>query len=223
MSLIAKASAGGSFTPVPPGTYLARCYRIVDLGTQKSEYLGTIKNLPKVMFQFEVHGEDDRGTPLVTSKGEPMSISKNFTLSLAEKATLRKDLVSWRGRDFTKEELDGFEIKNVLGAWAMISVTKSVGTNGKEYTNIASISSVPKVLKNSLPEAFNKTSLFSIAEPDMELFGTFGDGLKAKIMSSPEWQAREGEQYARSEHQSGAERQARAGTGFDDMDDDIPF
>jgi hypothetical protein len=71
--------------------HLARCYRVVDLGTQKSEYLGTVKHLPKVMLQFEVHGEDEAGKPIVTAKNEPMTISKNFTLSLAEKATLRKD------------------------------------------------------------------------------------------------------------------------------------
>jgi hypothetical protein len=224
MSLVAKESAGGTFTPVPPGMYLARCYRIVDLGTQKSEYLGTIKELRKVMIQFEVHGEDDSGKPLVTSKGEPMTISKNFTLSLAEKATLRKDLVSWRGRDFTRQELDGFELKNVLGAWAMINVSKTLGNNGKEYTNIANINPVPKQIKAAgLPEAFNKNSIFSIEEADMELFETFSDGLKAKIKSSPEWQEREGREYARGEHASGAEREARKGIGFDDMDDDIPF
>ena len=90
MSLIAKDSGEGSFTPVPPGMHLARCYRIVDLGTQKSEYQGQTKYLQKVMIQFEVHGEDDKGKALVTNKGEPMSISKNYTLSLAEKATLRQ-------------------------------------------------------------------------------------------------------------------------------------
>jgi len=223
MSLVAKASASSTFTPVPPGTYMARCYRIVDLGTQKSTYLGKDKFLPKVMLQFEVHGEDDEGAPLVTRKGEPMTISKNFTLSLAEKATLRKDLVSWRGRDFTKDELDGFELKNVLGAWAMISVTKSVGSDGNEYTNIASVSSVPKQFKQGLPEAFNKTSIFSIAEADMELFETFSEGLRAKIMSSPEWQEREGAEYAKTVSASGATRHANKGTGFDDMENDIPF
>ena len=224
MSLVAKESAGGSFTPVPPGMYLARCYRIVDLGTQKSEYLGTVKHLPKVMIQFEVHGEDEQGKPLVTSKGEPMTISKNFTLSLAEKATLRKDLVSWRGRDFTRQELDGFELKNVLGAWAMINVSKTLGNNNKEYTNIANINPVPKQIKAAgLPEAFNKNSIFSIEEADMELFGTFSDGLKAKIMSSPEWQQREGREYEKSESQAGAARQANKAAGFEDLDDDIPF
>ena len=215
MALIAKESGGGTFTPVPPGMYLARCYRIVDLGTQKSEYLGQIKNLPKVMLQFEVHGEDDAGKPLVTAKGEPMSISKNFTLSLAEKATLRKDLQTWRGREFTQDELRGFQIDNVLGAWAMIAITKAVGNNGKEYTNIANINSVPKAMKANLPEGHNKCAAFYIESPDMDMFETFSDNLRAKIEQSPEWQAR-GNQPAKAASTS-------KGSGFDDMDDDIPF
>jgi hypothetical protein len=201
--------------------HLARCYRVVDLGTQKSEYLGQVKNLQKIMIQFEVHSEDDNGNALVTSKGEPMTISKNFTLSLAEKATLRKDLVSWRGREFTNDELNGFELKNILGAWAYLSIAKSMGNNGKEYTNIMSINPVPPALKKSgLPNGYNPTALFSLDKPDMEMFGTFSDGLKQKIMSSPEWKSRE---YEINETMSGADRQARKGSGFDDMDDDIPF
>lgn len=215
MALIAKEGES-SFTPVPPGMHLARCYRVVDLGTQKSEYLGTVKHLKKVMLQFEVHGEDEAGKPILTAKGEPMTISKNFTLSLAEKATLRKDLQTWRGREFTQEELRGFELKNVLGAWAMISVIKTTGNNGKEYTNIAAIMQVPpQVKKAGLPEGHNKTGLFSIDEPDMEMFGTFSDGLKAKIEGSPEWQERNGGQ-AKPAAQQGA-------SGFDDLDEDIPF
>ena len=219
MSLTAKDSGGGSFTPVAAGMHLARCYRIVDLGTQKSEYQGQIKHLQKVMIQFEVHGEDDNGNPLVTSKGEPMSISKNFTLSLAEKATLRKDLQAWRGRDFTADELRGFELKNVLGAWAMITAAKSTGNNGKEYTNIISINPVPVAIKKAgLPEGFNKLAMFVIENPDMELFETFGNSLKEKIQGSPEWRARNGGQ-----EQAPTRKPTNTGSGFDDMDDDIPF
>jgi hypothetical protein len=85
MGLIAKNSGGGGgFTPVPPGMHLARCYRVIDLGTQSGTFQGVVTKKPKVMFQFEVHSEDDAGNSLVTDKGEPMSISKNFSLSLAE-------------------------------------------------------------------------------------------------------------------------------------------
>ena len=69
MSLTVKANSESSFTPVPAGMHLARCYRVIDLGTQKSEYMGEIKHLPKIMVQFEVHGEDENGHPLVTAKG----------------------------------------------------------------------------------------------------------------------------------------------------------
>lgn len=218
MSLMARESnGGGSFTPVPPGMHLARCYRVVDLGTQKSEYQGQIKHLPKVMLQFEVHGEDDQGNPLVTDKGEPMTISKSYTLSLSEKATLRKDLQAWRGLNFTADELRGFELKNVLGAWAMLSVAKSLGNNGKEYTNIMSVNPVPATIKKAgIPKGFNSTALFYIVDADMEVFETFGKNLKEKIMSSPEWQAHHGKGASKPVASGG-------GSGFDDMDSDIPF
>lgn len=191
MTFIVRASEGGSFTPVPPGMHLARCYRIVDLGTQKTEYMGTVKYLPKVMLQFEVHSEDEDGSPLVTNKGEPMTISKNYTVSLSEKASLRNDLQTWRGRDFTADELRGFELEKILGQWAMISVTKTTGNNGKEYTNIANINPVPSNIKKAgLPDGYNQAQMFTITNADMAMYETFSDGLRNKIASSPEWQSR---------------------------------
>ena len=216
MALIARESGGGgTFTPVPPGMYLARCYRIVDLGTQKSEYLGQIKNLPKVMLQFEVHSEDADGNPLVTDKGEPMSISKNFTASLAEKAVLRQELENWRSRAFTADELNGFQLKNVLGAWAMLSVVKEVGNDGNEYTNISSINPVSSQIKKAgLPEPHNELKIFDLENPDMTMFDTFGNKLKEKIQGTPEWKDRQsGDKFTKPKDES----------GFDSMDDDIPF
>jgi hypothetical protein len=211
MGLIAsESSGGGTFISVPPGMYLARCYRIVDLGTQMGEF-GAKK---KFMLQFEVHGDDDEGKPLVTAKGEPMTTSKNFTLSLAEKATLRKDLETWRGRPFAENERAGFQLENLLGVWAMISIIKAMGKDNKEYTNIANINSVPKAMKANLPEGYNKCAGFYIDKPDMELFKTFSDNLQAKIAKSPEWQAR---------GVSTAPVRKPTNTGFDDMTDDIPF
>ena len=215
MSLTVRANSESTFTPVPAGMHLARCYRIIDLGTQKSEYMGEVKHLPKIMVQFEVHGEDDQGNPLVTNKGEPLSISKNYTASLSEKATLRVDLKNWRGRDFTPEELKGFELKNVLGVWAMITVVKSPGRDGKEYTNIGAVMPVPANMKKAgLPPGHNPTAMFSIDNPDMTLFESFSDNLKNKIKSSPEWQERQGGVL------EGIETPM---SGIKKLDDDIPF
>lgn len=214
MSLVAKSTEGSStFKPVPPGMHLARCYRIVDLGTQKTEYMGNVKQLHKVMFQFEVHSEDSDGHPLLTSSGDPMTVSKNYTVSLAEKSNLRKDLQSWRGKDFSSDELKGFELKNVLGQWAMLSVVE-VQRDGNTYTNIANINPVPASMKkNGLPDGKNELKLFSIEDADLELFESFSDNLKNKIRQSPEW-----------ENLHGAPDTGKAEAGsFDDMESDLPF
>ena len=97
----------------------------------------------------------------------------------------------------------------------MIAITKAMGNNGKEYTNIANINSVPKAMKANLPEGHNKCAAFYIESPDMDMFETFSDNLRAKIEQSPEWQSR-GKQEAKASS-------ASKGSGFDDMDDDIPF
>lgn len=191
MSFIVTQSDGSGFVPVPPGMHLARCYRVVDLGTQTSEYMGKVKHLPKVMLQFEVHSESEDGQPLVTSKGEPMTMSKNYTVSLADKATLRLDLQTWRGRDFTAEELRGFDLSKILDQWAMITITRSAGANGKEYSNITGVNPVPANIKKAgLPEPFNPPQMFTIAKADMEMYNTFSEGLKNKIAASPEWKSR---------------------------------
>jgi len=215
MGLVAKADEGSSFIPVPPGMHLARCYRIVDLGTQESTYMGNVKQVHRVMFQFEVHSEDAKGNPLVTSSGDPMTVSKTFTVSLADKATLRKDLETWRGKPFTSEEKNGFELKNVLGQWAMITVSENE-SNGKTYTNIANINPVPATIKkNGLPEGKNDLKLFSIDDADMELFDSFSEGLKEKIRKSPEWERLHGSPSTSSGSAPNA--------NFDDMADDLPF
>ena len=213
MSDIMVSDKGGSnFKPVPAGMHLARCYRIIDLGTQKSEYKGEVKLLSKVMFQFEVHGEADDGTPLKTEKGEPMSISKTYTLSLGDKATMNRDLSTWRGKAFTESERKGgFSLKNFLGEWAMLSIIKSTSANGKEYTNIEAINPVPKTIKTNLPEGHNKPSIYSITEHDEELYQSFSDWIKNKIADSPEYKSKMNK------------KAAPKGASFEDMEDDIPF
>lgn len=214
MGLTVKASGGAStFKPVPSGMHLARCYRIVDMGTQITTWKGQTKQQPKVMLQFEVHSEDADGNPIVTDKGEPMSISKNFTASLGENAILRQELENWRSRAFTADELKGFQLKNVLGVWAMLSVVKEQGNDGNEYTNISSINPVSSQIKKAgLPEGHNELKIFDLENPDMALFETFGNKIKEKIQSTPEW----------NKKILPTPKQALS-SGFDDIDSDIPF
>lgn len=190
--LIARDNSDGrssEFVPVPPGMHLARCYRLIDLGTQKSVWQDRVKHLHKIMIQWEIHSEDDTGSPLLTAKGEPLSISKNYTNNLGDKATLRADLSSWRGRDFTDEERKGFNLKNILGQWCMLTVARTPGKNGKEYSNVVAVSPVPASIKRAgLPDGHNELGIFLLSEPDMAMFAQFSRALQEKISQSPEWQ-----------------------------------
>lgn len=210
---------GGNFERCPPGMHLARCYRIIDLGTQKSEYMGQTKYLHKIMLGWEIHGTDDAGQPLKMKDGRPFAIFKNYTLSWSEKANLRLDLQSWRGKPFTQEEMQRFDLKNVLGAWCMLNIIERPGKNdNKMYTNVDGVTPVPSIIKqNGMPEGINKNELFNLTEPDMTMFETFSDNLKAKIKSSPEWQKLE-----RSMAAPGTPA-APAPAGVEDDLDDIPF
>jgi hypothetical protein len=219
MSLIVE-DTGGNFEKCPSGMHLARCYRIIDLGTQKSEYMGQTKYLRKVMLGWEIHGMNDDGSPIKMQDGRPFSIFKNYTMSWSEKANLRLDLQSWRGKPFTQEEMRKFDLKNVLGAWCMVNVIERPAKEGnKMYTNVSGVTPVPAMIKqNGLPVAVNKNELFSISEPDMEMFNAFSDNLKLKISSSPEWEKLNKPQASTP----AAANAAVAAAAFDDSDD-IPF
>jgi hypothetical protein len=211
---------GGNFERCPPGMHLARCYRIVDLGTQKSEYMGQTKYLHKIMIGWELHGVDEVGKPLTMFDGRPFAIFKNYTLSWSEKANLRLDLQSWRGKPFSQEEMRKFDLKNVLGVWCMLNVIERQGQNGNTYSNVDSVSPVPTIIKqNGLPQPVNKNEMFNLQEPDWVLFETFSDNLKQKIINSPEFE----KVKKAADYQKDAIAEANSPKPAFDEDDDIPF
>ena len=219
--IIARATDGGrEFKLVPPGLHLSRCYRVIDLGTQLTVFQGKEKSNRKVLIQFEVHGEDDLGSPMVTDNGDPMVVGKNYTLSLGEMASLRKDLQSWRGREFTPEELKGFQLSNILDQWAMVSIIHTTGNDGKTYANISAVMPVPaNVKKAGLPVGHNKPVIFSIDSPDMALFESFSDGLKTKIEKSPEWNSR----ISHAPRPVAQQHSRPAAPAVEFEEDDVPF
>jgi hypothetical protein len=185
MAIIATASGGSDFQLPPPGNHVARCYRIVDMGSSKNKFDNVLR---KILITWELHGEDDDGNPLTTSDGKPLVVSSNYTLSLSEKATLRGHLEAWRGRAFTLDELSGFNLENILNQYCMVSISHDTGSAGKTYANVKAISPVPTVIKKAgLPEGVNPIFMFSLDEFDQAKFDKLSDGLKKKIMESPEY------------------------------------
>ncbi len=172
MALMAKDTGGGSFELTPAGNHIGVCYMVCDLGDQESTYQGESKILRKVRVSWELPGEH-------MADGRPFSVSKIYTLSLSEKANLRKDLESWRGRAFTDEELEGFDLFNVLGKACMINIIHEA-SNNKTYANVASVASLPKGV--TAPQATNAQVAFSLEDANArEVYAALPEWLQGKI------------------------------------------
>lgn len=182
MSLKSTAKGGGNFTPVPAGSHPAWCFSIVDLGTQKTEYMGTPKLTPQVRIGFEVPSE----TIVIEGVEKPMTIHQEYTNSLSEKANLRHHLVGWRGVDFTDEQLKEFDLSKLIGKSCMISVVHKTSKSGNVYGQITSISKLPKGMA-ALPPMSNTVVLFDVGQGRNAVFEKLPDFLKEKIALCKEW------------------------------------
>lgn len=175
MSLLAKESSNTmEFETVSAGVYTALCYRVIDLGTQTTEFAGEVKEGHKVMISWELFGDGSRMTD-----GRPFSVHKQYKISLHEKATLRKDLEAWRGKKFTADELSGFDVSNVLGTACTMQVM--VSDDGK-YANVGTI-----MATKEKPAGENEPVLFIIDDKKTHgVWEKLSKNLQEKILSSPE-------------------------------------
>lgn len=136
MALMARKSSGVDYELAPEGTQQAVCVDVVDLGHHPNPFTaGKTQHKVLVVWQLETLKGD----------GARRLAHKRYTLSLEERAILRHDLESWRGKHFTDHELEGFDVESVIGANALLNIIhqKNDGS-GKTYANIASVSSLAR-------------------------------------------------------------------------------
>lgn len=181
---INATSSGSQRELIPAGNYAARCYQMIEIGTVTEFVMGKQQILKKVRIGWELP------TELKVFKEEngeqPLVISKEYTLSLHEKSNLRKDLKSWRGKDFTEEEAKLFDITKLLGVACMLNIIHTQSKDGtKTYEQIAGITSVPKGMK--VPPQINKTLELSYDSFNPELFELMPDFIKTKMKGSLEY------------------------------------
>jgi hypothetical protein len=185
--ITAKSTSTIAHEPIPAGTYLGRCYSMVHLGTHDDEFQGRAKKTNKVRITWELPTEMKVFNP---EKGEqPLVISKEFTLSMADKANLRAFLTSWRGKPFTSEEAMSFDITKLLGVPCQLSIIHEPSKKdpSRVYERISSITSVMKGV--TAPPQINPTFVFSLESFDPDAFNALPDWLKEIIRESDEYKA----------------------------------
>lgn len=134
----------GQLEKIGTGLKQAVCSHMVDIGVQSTPWGDT----PKVVLVFETkqcmtHGD---------YAGAPFMFAMEYNGTLAERSNLRKDLVSWRGKEFSAEELKGFDLERLVGANCMLEIIekpKKDGTGSREV--IGHISKKPKELPDITP------------------------------------------------------------------------
>lgn len=175
-------NGGGSFTPAPVGTHIARCIRLTDLGMQHGEYKGKPTRRSQVLVTWELPDELIE----IDGKEVPVTTSRFYTNSLGEKANLRADLEGWRGQKFSEEELRNFDLMNILGKPCMLTIIG--GDNGK--TKVAGVTGLPK--KTECPPQVNPSQAFWLdpEEFDQEQFDALSDGIRKIVEQSEEYQFR---------------------------------
>src|SRR5579871_689871 len=134
MAIVAKAS-GSSFVPCPEGAHAAVCVDVVDLGMLKVSFGGKDKTQHKIRIVWQIAD--------VMPNNKPYVAQKRYTLSLHEKAALRKDLESWRGRAFTEAELQGFDVESVLAVPCLINVMHQK-RDSDTFANVTAVMRLPK-------------------------------------------------------------------------------
>lgn len=208
MAIIASNNGGGNYTPIEAGNYPARCIQMVHIGTILEEIMGVKKTLNKVRLTWELPTELKE---YKEGEGEkPALISKEFTLSLNEKATLRKYLASWRGKDFTEEEAKAFDLEKLIGKPCLLNVIHKQSKDGtKTYAEISSVSPLAKGMV--CDDQITPSTVLSYDNFDYALFETLPDFIKDKIKTAVE--------YIELTHP----QNANVATGANDDDSDLPF
>jgi hypothetical protein len=179
-----EASQGESkYVKPEPGTHVARCVQMIELGTWEDKRWEDSYPKNEIVLGFEFPN-------IVSEESGPALMWKRVTWSLGERATLRKILKSWRGKDYTASELaHGVDVSAVVGQPCQITVEEWVNaTTGKSGVQIGSIAKLMDGV--TCPPQVSSTVMWSISDWDQETFDTFADHLKERILASDEAKAR---------------------------------
>lgn len=211
--MINATNESQGFKPLDAGTYPARCYSMVHIGTVTELINGEEKTNNKIRVSWEIPTELKE-----FKQGEglkPWVVSKEYNLSMHEKSTLRKDLKAWRGKDFTDEEAKCFDVTRLLGVVCMLSINHKE-SKGKTYLEVNGVSPIMKGF--SLPEQINQTFELNYENFTDSAFQTLPEFIRKKMETSLEYRKmqnnNEAFEFEKAQHNPNK---------INEANDDLPF
>ena len=129
---------GGNFVLPMAGLQNGVCTKVFDLGIQTEMFQGQTKTQHKIMVVWEL--AETINDPNNEYHGRRLTVTKEYTLSLGDKANLRKDLEMWRGKQFAPEQLaDGFDLEKLLGVMCTLTLVHKTSAAGNERADVAGL------------------------------------------------------------------------------------
>lgn len=171
------------FKLVPAGTHLARCCQFIHIGHVPNTFPGaTTAVVNKIRLTWELPDEtnvfsDEKGA-------QPFSMSKEYTLSMNDKANLRKVIESWFGAKLSDEEAAEFDTELLVGKPALITITHTV-KGDKTYADVQNVTALPKSM--TCPEPINKSSILTWENMSTEDFNKLPPFLQDKMKQAAEY------------------------------------
>lgn len=177
--MIIGTRAKAKVPPVEPGTYMAICVGVYDLGEQQTEFQGKTRYSNQMMFTFELSGV----TIEVDGERKPRQLSRRFNVSTSKKSNLRRFLTSWRGKAFTDEEIRAFDTDTLLGRTAMLQI---VHDESGEYANIDGVMQIPRGMP--VPTTDSELYKFNLDAWDDKEFAALPEWVQETIKKSTQYQ-----------------------------------
>ena len=143
-TIVAKGS-DSKFAPHPEGQFVGLCVDAIDLGERVEQFQNQPKKLAHKCALIFRTGEKNEG-------GEFIDIGKEFTVSMGDKANLRKFLEAWRGKKYDEAAIkQGVPLHKMTGNYALITVEHRLSGGGRTYANITAAVGVPKQMRDTVP------------------------------------------------------------------------
>lgn len=154
MGIMAKET-GSPRELLPTGNVQGVCYGVIELGHRDGRY--GPKHEACVLFEIpSLRYEDENKVD------KPRGINNFYTISLHADSNMCKDLTSWRGKAFTDQEKEGFDITKLIGANCLLNIAHKQKQDNSMKDYVASITPLMEGMNKLTPE--NNLVNYSISD-----------------------------------------------------------
>lgn len=203
-----KNNSGPKAPAIDEGAYPARLVQVIDLGLQKQEFGGEVKT-PKndIWVTYELVDEFMPGEDGEPDTEKPRWLSERFPLNNLD-SDLAKSTKRYYALDPNEEENGNWA--SLIGRPVLVTVTKK--TKDGDSRNYIGGTSAPRA-KDAAKYAplVNEPKVFSMDDPDVEVFNSLPDFLKDMIKEGLEFEGSKldrllkGEKVSKKENKKGEE------------------